>query len=344
MGKRALITGVTGQDGAYLSRLLLDKGYEVHGAVRRTASINDWRLVDMGVAGDIHFVEFDLTDYSNILRAIEKVQPDEIYNLAAHSFVASSFEQPVYTGNIGAIGVTMILEGIRRVGGPIRFYQASSSEMFGKAQEVPQRETTPFHPRSPYGVAKLYGHWITINYRETYGLHASSGILFNHESPLRGTEFVTRKITLGLSRIKNGLASELHLGNLDARRDWGYAADYVEGMWLMLQQPAADDYVLATGEIHTVQQFVELTAGCLGFRLEWEGEGSEKVGIDRNTGRRLVVVDPAFFRPAEVELLTGCPDKAVSALGWRPKVGFERMVEEMVRRDDERVRNGTLRY
>ena len=344
MAKRALVTGITGQDGAYLSRLLLEKGYEVHGAVRRSASINNWRLVDLGVDADIRYADFDLMEFSNILRVIEKVQPDEVYNLAAQSFVATSFEQPVYTGTVDAIGVTKLLEAIRRSAQPVRFYQASTSEMFGKVHAVPQTESTPFHPRSPYGVAKLYGHWITVNYRESYGMHASSGILFNHESPLRGAEFVTRKISLGLARIRNGQANELQLGNLEAKRDWGFAGDYVNGMWQMLQQPEGDDYILATGETHSVEEFVDKAADCLGFSLAWEGEGKDRVGIDRASGRKLVVVDPTFFRPAEVDLLIGSAEKARQRLGWQRQMGFEMLVEQMVMADDRRIRDGSLRF
>ena len=345
MAKKALITGITGQDGAYLSRLLLSKGYEVYGAVRRTASLNTWRLVDLGVERDIRFIEFDLLELSNILRTIERVQPDEIYNLAAQSFVGTSFEQPIYTGQVDGISVTMLLEAIRTVGPRhVRFYQASTSEMFGKVREIPQSETTPFYPRSPYGVAKLYGHWITVNYREAYGIHASSGILFNHESPLRGHEFVTRKITLSLARVKHGQLPELHLGNLDAKRDWGFAGDFVEGMWKMLQQPTPDDYVLATGETHTVQEFVDRTAEVLDIRLAWEGDGLNRVGIDRDSGRPIVVVDPAHFRPAEVDLLLGNPQKAASVLGWHRQLGFPALVQLMAATDEERVRNNSLRY
>ena len=302
MAKKALITGITGQDGAYLAQLLLSKGYEVFGAARRTASLNRWRLVDLGIDKDVRFVELELAEFSNILRTIEKVQPDEVYNLAAQSFVGTSFEQPIYTAQVDGVAVTMILEAIRTVGGKsIRFYQASTSEMFGKVRETPQRELTPFHPRSPYGVAKLYGHWITVNYRESYDMHTSSGILFNHESPLRGTEFVTRKITLALAKIKHKEQDELRLGNLDAKRDWGFAGDYVEGMWRMLQQPAGDDYVLATGETWPVEQFVDLAAKAIDLKIVWEGEGESRRAIDTATNKPIVVVDPAFYRPAEVD-------------------------------------------
>ena len=341
MARKALITGITGQDGAYLSRLLLEKGYEVYGAIRPNASRNDWRLEELGVAGDIRFTQCELLEYSNVQSVVEKIRPDEIYNLAAQSFVQASFELPIFTGQVSGMGVTMVLEATRRLGGGIRFYQASTSEMFGKVREIPQRETTPFHPRSPYGVAKLYGHWITVNYREAYGLHASSGILFNHESPLRGAEFVTRKVTIGLARIKHGLADGLALGNLDAKRDWGFAGDYVEGMWRMLQQPAGDDYVLATGETHSVQEFIEHVAGYHGFQLEWDGEGVDKRGLDRTSGKTLITIDPQFFRPAEVDMLQGDPAKAVARLGWERKVGFVQLAEDMARADDERVRAGS---
>jgi GDPmannose 4,6-dehydratase len=345
MAKKALITGVTGQDGAYLSRLLLEKGYEVYGAARRTASLNHWRLVDLGIDRDIRFVELELTEFSNILRCIEKIQPDEVYNLAAQSFVGTSFEQPIYTGQVDGIAVTMLLEAIRTVGPrSVRFYQASTSEMFGKVQETPQRELTPFYPRSPYGVAKLYGHWITVNYRESYGLHASSGILFNHESPLRGTEFVTRKITLSLARIKHQQQSELRLGNLEARRDWGFAGDYVEGMWRILQQAQGGDYVLATGETYRVEDFIDRAAEALDIKLAWEGEGEKRTAFDRATNRPIVIVDPSFYRPAEVDLLLGDPSKAAQQLGWRRQVDFPGLVQMMAAKDEERVRDNSLRY
>jgi len=346
MAKKALITGVTGQDGAYLARLLLSKGYEVYGAARRTASLNHWRLVDLGVEKDIRFVELELAEFSNILRTIDKVRPDEVYNLAAQSFVGTSFEQPLYTGQVDGMAVTMLLEAIRTVGGvkSTRFYQASTSEMFGKVREVPQREETPFHPRSPYGVAKLYGHWITVNYRESYDMHASSGILFNHESPLRGTEFVTRKITLALARIKHKQQEELRLGNLDAQRDWGFAGDYVEGMWRMLQQPAGDDYVLATGETWRVEEFIDRAAEALELKLAWEGEGETRRAIDTTTNKPIVVVDPAFYRPAEVDLLHGTPAKAQEKLGWKRQVDFPGLVRMMAAKDEERVRDNSLRY
>ena len=338
MAKRALITGITGQDGAYLSKLLLEKGYEVWGTYRRSASVNLWRLEELGIAQDIKLVAFDLLEYSNIRRTLEKVQPDELYNLAAQSFVALSFEQPLYTADVDALGVGRLLESIREVNPEIRFYQASTSEMFGKVQETPQSEKTPFYPRSPYGVAKLYGHWITVNYRESYGMHASSGILFNHESPLRGQEFVTRKITSSLARIKYGRQEVLELGNLDAQRDWGFAGDYVEGMWRMLQQPEGDDYVLATGETHTVREFVEKAFACVDRKIEWRGEGADEVGVDADTGETLVLIDPRYFRPTEVDLLLGDPTKAREKLGWTHTVGFDHLVQEMVREDLEEAR------
>ena len=345
MAKKALITGVTGQDGAYLARLLLGKGYEVYGAARRSASLNHWRLADLGIEKDIRFVELELAEYSNILRTVEKVKPDEIYNLAAQSFVGTSFEQPLYTGQVDGIAVTMILEAIRAIGPKsIRFYQASTSEMFGKVREVPQREQTPFHPRSPYGVAKLYGHWITVNYRESYDMHTSSGILFNHESPLRGTEFVTRKITLALARIKHKQQAELRLGNMDAKRDWGFAGDYVEGMWRMLQQPAGDDYVLATGETWRVEEFIERAAAALEMKIAWEGEGESRRAIDTVSNKPIVIVDPAFYRPAEVDLLHGDPAKAGQQLGWKREVDFAGLVQMMALKDEERVRDNSLRY
>ena len=345
MAKKALITGVTGQDGAYLARLLLGKGYEVYGAARRSASLNRWRLADLGVEKDIRFVELELAEFSNILRTVEKVQPDEVYNLAAQSFVGTSFEQPLYTGQVDGMAVTMLLEAIRAVGPKsIRFYQASTSEMFGKVREVPQRELTPFHPRSPYGVAKLYGHWITVNYRESFDMHTSSGILFNHESPLRGTEFVTRKITLALARIKHKQQAELRLGNMDAKRDWGFAGDYVEGMWRMLQQPTGDDYVLATGETYPVEEFVSRAAEALELKIAWEGEGEGRRAIDTASNKPIVIVDPAFYRPAEVDLLHGDPSKAGQQLGWKREVDFPGLVQMMAAKDEERVRDNSLRY
>jgi GDPmannose 4,6-dehydratase len=316
----ALITGITGQDGAYLATLLLSKGYRVVGAFRRASTLNTARLDALGIAQELELVPFDLTDHGNMRRVIDDVSPDEVYNLAAQSFVGVSFEQPVTTGEITGVGVVRLLEAIREVNPSIHFYQASSSEMFGKAREVPQNEETPFHPRSPYAAAKLYAHCSTVNYREAYGMHTSSGILFNHESPLRGVEFVTRKITLGAARIRYGLQSELKLGNLDAKRDWGYAKEYVEAMWLMLQQPEPDDYVIATGETHSVKEYVE--AAFEAAELDWE---------------QYVTIDKAFTRPAEVDLLMGDSSKARKKLGWKPKTTFRELVSLMVEADLKRA-------
>ena len=320
MTKRALITGVTGQDGAYLAKLLLDRGYEVFGAYRRSASINTWRLEELGVADAVRLEPFDLVEFSNVLRTIERVRPTEIYNLAAQSFVGTSFEQPLYTSDVDALGVTRVLECIRTIDKSIRFYQASTSEMFGKVRETPQRESTPFYPRSPYGVAKLYAHFMTINYRESYGIHASSGILFNHESPLRGVEFVTRKITATLAQIKLGQAELLELGNLSAKRDWGFAGDYVDGMHRMVVAEKPGDYVLATGETHTVRDFVSHAAKVAGFDLRFAGEGESEHAIDAASGKTIVRVNPRFFRPAEVDLLLGDAAKSREELGWSAKV------------------------
>lgn len=320
MAETALITGITGQDGAYLAHLLLKKGYKVIGAFRRASTVNTFRLDALGITGEVELVPFDLTDHGNMRRVIERTSPDEVYNLAAQSFVGISFEQPVTTGEITGVGAVRLLDTILEVNPQIRFYQASSSEMFGKAQAVPQNEATSFYPRSPYAAAKLYAHWSTVNYREAYEIHASSGILFNHESPLRGVEFVTRKITLGAARIKYGLQHELKLGNLDAKRDWGYAREFVEAMHLMLQQPEPDDYVIATGETHSVKEFVETAFEAAS--LDWE---------------RYVVTDPAFTRPAEVNLLLGDPSKAREKLGWDSKTTFEELVHLMVEADLRRA-------
>jgi len=349
---RALITGATGQDGAYLAELLLGKGYEVHGIKRRTSLFNTDRvdhLYQDPHESDRRFILHygDMTDSSSLIRVIQQVQPDEIYNLAAQSHVAVSFEEPEYTADSDALGALRMLEAIRILGleGRTRFYQASTSEMYGKVKEVPQNEATPFYPRSPYGVAKVYAYWITVNYREAYGLYACNGILFNHESPIRGETFVTRKITRGLARIKLGLQETLYLGNLDARRDWGHARDYVEMQWLMLQQDEPEDYVIATGEQHSVRELVELAARELGMTIRWEGEGVEERGYDAASGRCIVAIDPRYFRPTEVETLLGDPAKAKARLGWTPKVGFQEMVAEMVREDlklaerDELCRN-----
>jgi GDPmannose 4,6-dehydratase len=343
MTRTALITGISGQDGAYLAKFLLGKGYRVVGALRRSSSGAIPRLHELQVANDVEFVDFDLAEITNIMRALEKVKPDEIYNLAAQSFVALSFEQPVYTTEVAGIGPLRILESIRHSVPSTRFYQASTSEMYGKVQATPQDETTPFYPRSPYGFAKLLGHWATVNYRESYGLRASSGILFNHESPLRGREFVTRKITWSLARIRHGDLDVLELGNLSAKRDWGFAGDYIEGMWLMLQQDEAQDFVLATGENHTVRAFAETAAHRLGFDIEWAGAGPDERGIDRRSGKTVVRVNPAFYRPAEVDLLIGNPAKAQKILGWRRKVGFEDLVTLMADADDKRVRDHSER-
>ena len=332
MTKTAFITGVSGQDGAYLSKLLLEKGYRVVGGIRRTSTGIIHRLAELGIDKDVELVTFDLSEFQNILRLLGKVKPDEFYNLAAQSFVGSSWDLPLYTADVDAVSVCRILEGIRDIVPDCRFYQASTSEMFGHVREIPQSETTPFYPR----------HWITVNYRESFGLHASSGILFNHESPLRGVEFVTRKITLALARIAQGQQDTLYLGNMEAKRDWGYAAEYVEGMWRMLQQETADDYVLATGNTYTVRSFVEGAGRALGFDLVWEGEAETEVGIDRKTGRTLVRVDPKFYRPAEVEILIGDPSKAKAALGWVPATDIGGLTELMVRADFDRVKAGRL--
>lgn len=328
--KVALISGITGQDGSYLAELLLEKGYEVHGIIRRASQINTQRIDHIYNQIKLHYG--DLTDSTNLVRVIQQVQPDEIYNLGAQSHVKVSFEMPEYTGMVDGLGTLRILEAVRLLGmeNKTRIYQASTSEMFGKVQEIPQKETTPFYPRSPYGVAKLYGYWIVKNYRESYGLHASSGILFNHESPRRGETFVTRKITRGLSRISNGEQNILYLGNLNAKRDWGHAKDYVEAMWLMLQQDEPDDYVIATGEQYSVREFVEEAAPYFGMNIEWEyTEQGTEVGIDRNTGLICIMVDPKYFRPAEVDTLLGDASKAKKKLGWEPKISFKQLVEDM---------------
>jgi GDPmannose 4,6-dehydratase len=327
--KTALITGITGQDGSYLAELLLSKGYEVHGIVRRSSLINTHRINHIYDNIRLHYG--DLSDSTNLVRVIQQVQPDEIYNLGAQSHVKVSFEMPEYTGMVDGLGTLRILEAVRLLGmeHKTRIYQASTSEMYGKVQEIPQTETTPFYPRSPYGVAKVYGYWIVKNYRESYGLHASSGILFNHESPRRGETFVTRKITQGLSRISVGQQDILYLGNLNAKRDWGHAKDFVEAMWLMLQQDEPDDYVIATGEQYSVKQFVEAAAPYFGMRIEWMGEGLNEIGFDWNTKKPVIKVDAKYFRPAEVETLLGDATKAKRKLGWEPKISFEQLVEDM---------------
>jgi GDPmannose 4,6-dehydratase len=352
--KRALVTGVTGQDGAYLVELLLQKGYEVHGIKRRASSFNTERIDHLYQDPQDEQRRFilhygDLTDATNLIRIVQSVVPDEIYNLGAQSHVAVSFDTPEYTANADALGTLRLLEAVRLLGltGRTRVYQAATSEMFGKVQETPQRETTPFYPRSPYGAAKVYAYWITVNYREAYGMYACNGILFNHESPLRGETFVTRKITRGLSRVSFGLQNCIFLGNLDARRDWGHAEDYVRAQWLMLQQPHPEDFVIATGEQHSVREFVELAAREAGMRIAWHGAGQEERGIDAKSGRTVVRIDPRYFRPAEVDTLLGDPSKARKQLGWEPKVAFDALVREMMRadlrlaeRDNLMTRNG----
>jgi GDPmannose 4,6-dehydratase len=339
--KIALITGITGQDGSYLSELLLEKNYEVHGIIRRSSSFNTGRIDhiihDREAEGRFFFHHGDLTDASNLNRLLEKIQPDEIYNLAAQSHVKVSFDLPDYTAQVDALGTLRFLDAIRETHIQTKFYQASTSELFGKVQEVPQTEKTPFYPRSPYGVAKLYGYWIMVNYREAYNLFACNGILFNHESPRRGETFVTRKITRAAARIKAGLQENLLLGNLNAKRDWGYAPEFVEGMWRMLQQPEPDDYVLATGETHSVREFVDLTFNELDIELDWQGSGVDEKGIDCRTGKVLVSVDPEYYRPTEVDLLIGNPAKAKEMLDWEPKIRFEELVRLMARSDWEKV-------
>lgn len=338
--KVALVTGVTGQDGAYLSELLLAKGYEVHGVKRRSSSFNTQRIDHLyqdphssGVRFNLHYG--DMTDSTNLIRLMQEVRPTEVYNLAAQSHVAVSFESPEYTANADGIGVLRLLEAIRILGmeKETRFYQASTSELYGLVQEVPQRESTPFYPRSPYAVAKLYGYWITVNYREAYGMFASNGILFNHESPIRGETFVTRKITRGVARIEAGIDECLYLGNLDARRDWGHAKDYVRGMWMIMQADEPDDYVLATGETRTVREFVELAFAELGRVVEWRGAGVDEQGVDRQSGKTVVRIDARYFRPTEVDLLIGDPAKARQRLGWQPEISFAQMVSDMVKSD-----------
>ena len=327
--KTALITGITGQDGSYLAELLLEKGYKVHGIVRRASLINTHRIDHIYDSITLHYG--DLTDSTNLVRVIQQVQPDEIYNLAAQSHVKVSFEMPEYTADVDGVGTLRILEAVRLLGmeEKTRIYQASTSELYGLVQEIPQKETTPFYPRSPYGVAKLYAYWITKNYREAYDMYACTGILFNHESPRRGETFVTRKIVRAFSRMTCGLQDTLYLGNLNALRDWGHAKDYAEAMWLMLQQNYPDDYVIATGHQYSVREFVEKTAPYFGFNIEWKGEGLDEVGIDTNTGKEVVRVDPKYFRPAEVETLLGDATKAKVELGWEPKISFDQLIEDM---------------
>jgi len=342
MNKKALVTGITGQDGAYLAELLLEKGYIVYGTYRRTSSVNFWRIEELGIQNhpNLHLVEYDLTDLSSSVRLVKSTGVDEIYNLAAQSFVGVSFEQPVTTTEITGLGALNLLEAIRVVNPKIRFYQASTSEMFGKVQAVPQVESTPFYPRSPYGVAKLYAHWMTINYRESYDIFACSGILFNHESPLRGREFVTRKITDSVAKIKLGKLDCLELGNMDAKRDWGFAKEYVEGMWRMLQADVPDTFVLATNRTETVRDFVTMAFKAADIRLNWEGAAENEIARCADTGKVLVKVNPKFYRPAEVELLIGNPQKAKDVLGWEPKTTLEQLCQMMVDADLKRNTHG----
>jgi len=343
MAKKALITGITGQDGSYLAELLLEKGYEVHGLVRRVSTFNRQRIEHLfpDIHGKKNLITLhygDLTDSSSLHRIIRDLKPDEIYHLGAQSHVGISFDIPEFTGNTTALGTTRLLEAIRHDNPKTRFYQASSSEMFGLVREAPQKETTPFHPRSPYGVAKVYAYWMTVNYRESYRMYTCNGILFNHESPRRGENFVSRKITLGLANIVAGKLNMLHLGNLDAKRDWGYAKDYVEGMWLMLQQEKPDDYILATNENHTVREFVEEACGLLDIDLAWEGEGINEIGINRKNNAKIIQVNPMYFRPAEVDALQGDYGKAKKILGWEPKTRFKELVKIMVESDMKKVK------
>ena len=342
MNKTAIVTGISGQDGAYLAENLLERGYTVYGTYRRTSSVNFWRIEELGIGAhpNLKLVEYDLTDMGSAIRLLERSEATEVYNLAAQSFVGVSFDQPIATGTITGLGAAYLLEAIRTVNRDIRFYQASTSEMFGKVQAVPQVEGTPFYPRSPYGVAKLYAHWLTVNYRESFGIFGTSGILFNHESPLRGREFVTRKITDTVAKIALGKAEILELGNLDAKRDWGYAKDYVEGMRLMLQHDTPDTFVLATNRTETVRHFVELAFREVGIELDWTGKEDSEAGTDRKTGKTLVRVNPAFYRPAEVELLIGDPGKAKAQLGWEPSVQLEELARLMVEADIRRNQAG----
>ena len=344
MNKRALITGITGQDGSYLSKFLLDKGYDVYGAVRRTSSLNTGRLSELDILNKINLVTMDLAEITNIQRVIEEIKPDEVYNLAAQSFVQTSFDQPIYTSEIDAIGVTRILEIIRLLGGKIKFYQASTSEMFGKVQSSPQNEETAFYPRSPYGVSKLYGHWMTINYREAWNLHACSGILFNHESPLRGIEFVTRKITLGVAEIAKKKKKSISLGNLNAERDWGFAGDYVNAMWLMLQKKDPCDYVIATGETHSVRDFVEKAFEVIDTEIEWVIDNEIESGRCKKSGNILIDINKNHNRPSETDYLLGDAAKAKEELNWKPKVNFNGLIEMMVMKDLYRVENNVYSF
>jgi GDPmannose 4,6-dehydratase len=340
--KTALITGITGQDAAYLAELLLEKGYKVYGTYRRTSTVNFWRIEELGISShpNLELLEYDLTDLSSSIRIVEKTKPSEIYNLAAQSFVGVSFDQPITTAEITGLGPVNLLEAIRLVDSKIKFYQASTSEMFGKVQEVPQKESTPFYPRSPYGVAKLYAHWMVINYRESYDIFATSGILFNHESPLRGQEFVTRKITDSVAKIKLGKLDVLELGNIDAKRDWGFAKDYVEGMWKMLQVDKPDTYVLATNRTETVRDFVTMAFKAADIELEWAGKDEKETAIDKSNGSLMVRINPKFYRPAEVELLIGDPSKALKDLNWKPTADLEQLCRMMVDADIKRNKDG----
>ena len=340
--KKALVTGITGQDGAYLAELLLNKGYQVYGTYRRTSSVNFWRIEELGIHANpnLHLVEYDLTDASGSIRLVADIQPDEIYNLAAQSFVAVSFEQPITTANITGLGALHLLEAIRILNPKIKYYQASTSELYGKVQEIPQTENTPFYPRSPYAVAKLFAHWTTINYRESYGIFACSGILFNHESPLRGKEFVTRKITDMAAKISLGRPDVLELGNMDSKRDWGYAKEYVEGMYLMLQHAEPDTYVLATNKTWTVRHFVELAFKAVGIDIVWQGTAEKETGHDKKTGKIVIRVNSSFYRPCEVDILIGDPTKARNAFGWESKTSLESLCKMMVEADIRRIRSG----
>ena len=337
--KTAFITGISGQDGAYLSKLLLEKKYRIIGGDRRTASGSLWRLAELGIEKDVEITDFELAEFTNIYRVIEKYKPDEVYNLASQSFVAASFEMPTMTADVTGLGVSRVLEAIKQINPKIKFYQASSSEMFGKIVEKRQNEQTPFHPRSPYASAKVFGHYITVNYRESYDMFTCSGILFNHESPLRGAEFVTRKITIGLSKVKLGQLDYIELGNLDAKRDWGYASDYVEAMYLMLQNSIPDDYVVATGENHSVRDFINATCRELKIEVEWQGTGIDEKAINTSTGKTIVKVNPKYYRPSEVDVLLGDSAKAQQVLNWTPKTSFDELVSMMVKSDYDKLSN-----
>ena len=337
--KTAFITGISGQDGAYLSKLLLEKKYRIIGGDRRTASGSLWRLAELGIEKDVEITDFELAEFTNIYRVIEKYKPDEVYNLASQSFVAASFEMPTMTADVTGLGVSRVLEAIKQINPKIKFYQASSSEMFGKIVEKRQNEQTPFHPRSPYASAKVFGHYITVNYRESYDMFTCSGILFNHESPLRGAEFVTRKITIGLSKVKLGQLDYIELGNLDAKRDWGYASDYVEAMYLMLQNSIPDDYVVATGENHSVRDFINATCRELKIEVEWQGTGIDEKAINTSTGKTIVKVNPKYYRPSEVDVLLGDSAKAQQVLNWTPKTSFDELVSMMVKSDYDNLAN-----